>query len=158
MKERLKKLTSKGMLKRYLAMLLTIITVMTTVPLSNLMSVSAGIKDRTSYFKFNPGGSESYIADTWVFWDGDLTDIAEAEKYETVCKSAWLLIATWDTAHENYSESKDISWTGSESNYVAKGDFYNATPFIRIIIDTPAGYHLKSVRDGTMEIHCILIQ
>lgn len=58
MKERLKKLTSKGMLKRYLAMILTIITVMTTVPLSNLMSVSAGIKDRTFYFKFNPGGSE----------------------------------------------------------------------------------------------------
>ena len=89
------------------------------------MSVSTGIKDRTFYFKFNPGGSDSYITDTWVFWDGDLTDIAEAEKYESVCKSAWLLIATWDTAHENYSESKDISWTGSENNYVAKGDFYN---------------------------------
>lgn len=149
MKERLKKLTSKGMLKRYLAMLLTIITVITTVPLSNLMSVSAGIKDRTFYFKFNPGGSDSYIADTWVFWDEDLTDIAEAEKYETVCKSAWLLIATWNTAHENYSESKDISWTKLSNNYyMANGDYYNATPFIRIIIDTPAGYHLKSVRDA----------
>lgn len=148
MKERLKKLTSKGMLKRYLAMFLTIITVIMTVPLSNLVSVNAGVKDRTFYFTFDPSGSDSYIADTWVFWDEDLTDIAEAEKYETVCKSAWLLIATWDTAHENYSESKDISWSGSGNYYMAKGDYYNATPFIRIIIDTPAGYHLKSVRDA----------
>lgn len=41
MKERLKKLTSKGMLKRYLSCMLTVITFLTAIPLSNLTVAKA---------------------------------------------------------------------------------------------------------------------
>lgn len=41
MKERLRKLASKGMFKRYLAGLLTVITFITAIPLSNLTVAKA---------------------------------------------------------------------------------------------------------------------
>ncbi len=148
MKERLRKGLHKNMLKRYLAMLLAVITVITTIPLSNLMSASAGTKDRTFYFTLDPD-SDSYISNTWVFWDGDLTAIAEAQEYGSVCQSAWWLVDNWEDVKDDYPESKDIKWTEiSDNYYMADGDFYNATPFIQITIVTPDGYHLKSMRDN----------
>ena len=145
---KIKKLISFNMFRRYLAVFMAILTFITAIPLSNLMTANAGTTvQRTFYFTFDANGSDSYVEDTWVFNDTDLTQVAE-DNDEDACWAAWHIATTW--SENDYQQSGDISWSGPNflGQYKADGYFGDATPYIRIRVIPPEGYHLSDITDS----------
>lgn len=105
----------------------------------------------TFYFTLKVGvGTDSYVMDTWCFDDKTLESVSNANNLSSNCDAAMCIIrdAWWKPDHGGYSESGAITWSGSGLNWKASGDYEHDTPFIRIQIVPPAGYHLARVQDA----------
>lgn len=103
------------------------------------------------YFTLKVGvGTDSYVMDTWCFDDKTLESVSNANNLSSNCDAAMCIIrdAWWKPDHGGYSESGAITWSGSGLNWNASGDYEHDTPFIRIQIVPPAGYHLARVQDA----------
>ncbi len=105
----------------------------------------------TFYFTLKVGvGTDSYVMDTWCFDDKTLESVSNGNNLSSNCDAAMCIIrdAWWKPDHGGYSESGAITWSGSGLNWKASGDYEHDTPFIRIQIAPPAGYHLARVQDA----------
>lgn len=103
----------------------------------------------TFYFKFESNGSDSYVMDTWCFNDKVLKSVCEGNDRNSVCEAARDIINVWDTpGNSGYSESNAISWSGGGTEFMAYGNYRRDTPFIRIKIIPPRGYHLVNIKDA----------